>query len=317
MNYNVSFSSLGIFKKLPEDVKNIICNYIPADQMQGCYINKNSRDEFYKKLQNETDLKIGLYQKSLMMEGIPWINEKMDIEHEIKKNSLAKEEWDPKIKILFQKVLNGEAGMAKTLLEAFSQFNKSAREALEQLDLQQVLKIQENIAEEKLTPIREKRLTEKNIYILCGGKKKFNDLKILDLNEQNSKIFFNTINAIYNLNNGSSVMRGILEDQSYFEKYAFIAFKYKEIIGPDCATDEKIAVFQEYTGRKGNWLGSHLPLILSSTSDAQSPYCHLNTSPPSSFFGRLKELITTGKTSNDQNKVELVVQTEHYAPHNH
>lgn len=306
MNIHVSFSSLGLFQKLPPDVKNIICDYIPENEMQSCCLEKKSRDEFYKKLQEETSQKIGLYQKNLMLEGIPYVIQK----NEIMKNSLAKEHWNSAIKQLFLNAIKDGKSNSRSLLESLSNVNNSAKEALDQLNGLGVLK-KDNDIEQKIEAIREKRLAEKFIYKFCGGKKKFNDLKILDLNEENSHIFFNKIESIKHLHAGCSVMRGMFRDESYFDDYPFIAFQYKEQIGS--ILEEKIAFFQEYSGREGNWYGDNLPSILGpfegsipGSLQKRSKYCHLSSCLFSSFFGRFKELITTSKTANDQCTAELV-----------
>lgn len=121
-----NISSSSTLEILPKDVQNLIFEEYLPDDSKIHSVNVAYRDAYIKKLTLENENKIGLYGKSIILEGILCKRKIDELENDYIKNDL---------------IING--------LCIF------------------ILKL------------RQYRSAEKVIYNLCGGKKKFHELKIL------------------------------------------------------------------------------------------------------------------------------------------
>lgn len=140
------------FECLPQDVKNLIVEEYLPDVSLIHSVNVAYRNAYIKKLIFETDQKIGLYGRSLILEGI------------LCKRKIDELQKDP---INNEFIING--------LSIF------------------ILKLRQN------------KNAETVIYNLCGGKKKFHELKILPWDDSMKDSFGMKIKKI---KVGESMMRG-------------------------------------------------------------------------------------------------------------
>jgi hypothetical protein len=298
MNY-ISLPSSGFFQIVPNEVKKIIGGHLPEDQIKACFVNNEARAQFYQNLQEETNQKIGLYQRNLILEGLPLVRKRSHLEKEINENSSAKDQWNIAVKSLFYKALANNKGKSLKALESMCRVCKSAEEAIGRLErLPQLIK-EKDAVEKQLEPLLQMRRSEKILYALCGGKKKFNDLKILILDEKNSVTSgYSSIDQINNLHSGCSVMRGVARPQSYPNNFPFIAIKFKEKSG-----HQGIAIFEEcFQGEE--WSGVNLPRSLNKD---RVEFGFLLGRP--SVYAQLKELIEGGRTGRGGKIAELVKES--------
>ena len=83
---NISSSSSSSFECLPQDVKNLIFEELP-DDCSIHSVNVAYRNEYIKKLTFESEQKIGLYGKSILLEGILCKRKIDDLEKDADQNN--------------------------------------------------------------------------------------------------------------------------------------------------------------------------------------------------------------------------------------
>lgn len=187
---------------MPSDVLNYITSFIPEDDLMRInFLNISCRKVYFDSLQNETDKKIGLYGKNLILEGLalyenPILKEleiaKSILKIEWEQSSTVNNEWIYAVQTLFMNALCHPEGKSRKTLVALSFTSHSASEAIANLNSLTLIqkKQQENTAaidkqlkllDFQLEQLRGMRKTEKVIYNISGGKDQFHKLTILHL----------------------------------------------------------------------------------------------------------------------------------------
>jgi len=152
-----SISSSSAFEILPQDVQTLIFEEFLPDDSPIHSVNVAYRNAYLKKLTFETEKKIGLYGKSIILEGI-----------------LCKRKID----------------------ELSDELNKEAIRNEEKLNSLSIF----------ILKLRHYKNIEKTIYNLCGGKKKYHELKILPWEDSMKHLF--GLMKIEKIKLGESIMRG-------------------------------------------------------------------------------------------------------------
>jgi|GEM_PF-4239463 len=228
MNTHFAANYLPNYNTLPEEIKNIIFSH--HDFLMIHSVNQKCREVFKEALQIEEDQKQGLYQKSLLLEGMMLISDLEDIKNKKRLKTIHQEyfdkqkyffgedTWNKTVWDLYCNVLDNmeknKKGKSWTLLKTLSIGNERAAIAIK------VLKIFDKGLDNciscfkrgDLCSISYKIKSEQAMYFVVGGKKKFHQLKLFE-------------EASEYLDLGCSVMRGI--NKREVNHYPFIAIQYK------------------------------------------------------------------------------------------
>ncbi len=204
---------------LPKEIQDHIKDYNPT-----VMVDHKSRNNLFNKLKMETEQKVGLYQESLILKGLPLCDElfetektynfqKTEIENELETISSPKKSWYSPIPILFTNALSNPMGKSEKALNVLYYTNQGAADALQQLnsvpklkklmsDLYSSYTIKCEDIKSQMERIRQQRTTEHTIYNACGGKDKFHNLKIFSEGNANGSQYFKHLK-------GETVMRGL------------------------------------------------------------------------------------------------------------
>lgn len=257
MNTHFVSNYLPHFNTLPPEVKNII--FSEQDLLMIHSLNRKCREIFLETLQREEKQKIGLFQKSLLLEGIRIISDIEDIKNKKRLKSIhqayfdkqqyffGEEKWD---KIVWNLYCNALSDMAKnkkgksfSLLKTLALGSEGAANAIKALNIFDKA-TGDNISylkRDDLCSISYKIKSEEAIYFAFGGKGKFHQLKIFEVYKNN-------------MDSGCSVMRGINKREAIH--YPFIAIQYKNPLMDnkiDIAFFYCILGFDPSSADYGNW----------------------------------------------------------------
>ncbi len=213
---------------LPPEIVNII--FSDHDFLMTHSVNQKCREVFKETLQMEEVQKKGVYQKSLLLEGIRLISDLEDIKNKKRLKTIhqayfdkkcyffGESKWNKTVWDLYCNVLDNleknKKGKSWNLLKALAINNEGAAIAIKAVkafdggsrDCISKFKIDD------LCIIAYKIKSEQAIYFAVGGKEKFHQLSIFEV-------------AHKYLGMGFSVMRGIDEREGIL--HPFIAIQYK------------------------------------------------------------------------------------------
>lgn len=228
MNSHFATNYLPNYNTLPPEIKNII--FSDHDFLMIHSVNQKCREVFKEALQMEEEQKLGLYQKSLLLEGMTLISDLEDIKNKKRLKTIHQEyfdkqhyffgedKWNKTVWDLYCNVLDNmeknKKGKSWSLLKTLSIGNEGASIAIK------ALKLFDKGLDNRMSYFKRSNLcstsykikSEQAIYFAVGGKEKFHLLKIFE-------------EASESLDLGCSVMRGI--NKREVDHYPFIAIQYK------------------------------------------------------------------------------------------
>lgn len=228
MNTHFATNYLPHFNTLPLEIKNNI--FSEHDFLIIHSVNQKCREVFKEALQMEEEQKIGLYQKSLLLEGMTIISDIEDIKNKKRLKTIHQEyfdkkcfffgedKWNKNVWELYCNVLDNmeknKKGKSWSLLKTLALGNNGASMAIKALKAigRDSGSCISNLKRDDLYSISYKIKSERALYYAFGGKEKFNQLKIFEV-------------ANKNLDFGGTVMRGGNRREDIY--YPFIAIRYK------------------------------------------------------------------------------------------
>lgn len=184
MNNIYSFS----YEFLPDDLKNVIFPMIKND-LKMILLNKGFRDIYYQNLREETNQKIGLYQKNLILAGLPLVQEIYDLEKQIAVNKTVKADWGFIVEGLFLRALLGPLARSNSRIALDFVPGDEAIEAKTAVDNVHKLGLKVAGFTKNLEIILKMRKNENTLYKFCGGKDKFHQLKVFNIPREIKSVF--------------------------------------------------------------------------------------------------------------------------------